>query len=258
MYIKQILLLTFISLLMINCSSFESLGKKDSGAGVDSVLFYQQKDISDPFIDAVLTDPGNEAMVSETLLPPAPEPPRLRQVQGYRVQIFAGIDSLNAAATKYRAAAMVADSTYLIPGENLYKVLVGDYPYRAEADRMKLTMRDEGFSGAWVVETMVNAPIDTAAATRQSADTSRQTVTEQPAGDETPARFKIQLFVTSDETRAMTLVSELRDQFTQPAYYEKSGGVYKVFIGRFGNRNEAGQFLEQVRAAGYGDAWLVY
>lgn len=40
-------------------------------------------------------------------------------------------------------------------------------------------------------------------------------------------------------------------------YYEQSGNLYKIRIGKFNNRAEAIKFAEQVKSKGYSDAFVV-
>ncbi len=72
--------------------------------------------------------------------------------QGFRIQIFAtsNIDEANA----IRAAAlqkMADDSIYVVFDAPVYKIRVGDFPTRLEANRKLAALIEKGFSDAWVV-----------------------------------------------------------------------------------------------------------
>jgi len=258
MTIRLIILLLLSSLVFYNCNPKSILSGPTPKADVDSVLFYQQNDLSDAFLDEIRNNPGNEAQLKTQLLPPPPPPePNFREIEGFRVQVFAGSDSVGAASKKFQVATEVADSTYLLNERGLFKVQVGDYPYRQEADNMKLEMNNKGHSGAWVVKRKIYIPLDS---------TQIFSNQEQPVGTESridstsevEGQFKIQVLVTSDLLRAQELVSKLKNQFSKEAFYEQAGQVYKIFIGRFQTRADAEEVLDQVRQKGYPDAWLVY
>ena len=120
-----------------------------------------------PFDDAPLTEAelsGNrrpqdrrtESAVPET--PPAPTPPRA--VRGYRVQIHSFRDR-NTAETaisqlRRRFNNMGNVRIYIDHEPPYYKVRVGDFRSKADADRIlkQLQSRKE-YRDAWIVETMV-------------------------------------------------------------------------------------------------------
>ncbi len=72
--------------------------------------------------------------------------------QGYRIQIFAtgNIDEAN--AMRLTAAQRITeDSLYVVYDPPVYKVRIGDFPTRAEANQKLTTVIGQGFSDAWVV-----------------------------------------------------------------------------------------------------------
>ncbi|MCX6134073.1 MAG: SPOR domain-containing protein [Ignavibacteriales bacterium] len=72
--------------------------------------------------------------------------------QGYRIQIFAtgSIDEAN--AMRMTAAQRVTeDSLYVVYDSPTYKVRVGDFPTRSEANQKLAAIVAQGFSDAWVV-----------------------------------------------------------------------------------------------------------
>lgn len=272
MILKKILLLNIIAIFLYQCNPKAILTGVIHTSDVDSVLFYQQNPVADPLLDEIQSNPGNSARLSTTLLPPPPPPPPdYKEIEGFRIQLFAGTDSISAATVHRKADTDIEDTVYLINEGGLFKIQVGDYPYRMDADNMKLTLNDKGFKGAWVVKRMVRVPRDSRMADSvvvapppsvPSEISPVETETTQP--DKTPSapvdegRFKIQVMATSDMLKAQQLELELEEQFSKEAYYEQSGTVYKVFIGKFQIRSEAEKLLNYVRENGYPDAWLVY
>jgi len=241
--------------LLVGCHPSALIKKeKPQAARPDSVLFYRQKDISDPFLDAVI-GAGSDTLVLHTrLIPPPPPPKKFRQIEGLRVQVFAGLDSLNAAGIRYQLANRQEDSVYFFKDKGLFKIQVGDYLYRTDADKKKQILRNNGFSGAWVVQTLINVPLDTVQVDSSITVGSKNIETK---GENFGKVFRIQVMATGDKKRAETLAKELRQRFDFPAVARKINDLYKVYLGNFTAREEADKALKQVRAGGYPDAWIV-
>jgi len=251
-FINMIFILSVItSNLLVNCTEISLLKKPKQTAAVDSVLFYQQANVADPFIDSLLAQPQDSVCLKTVLLPPPPSPPpAFKQIEGFRVQTFAGSDSLHAAVIKSRLKNVVPDTAYLLRENGLFKVQIGNYPHRGPADSIKNYLRKNGYRGAWVVKRPIFIPNTLA------SDSSISSVNYK-----TPANrhlFRIQILATSDEAKALGLIQELQKAFTYQSYYLKKNALFKIYLGRFTSRSEAEQALKRVRKKGYQDAWLVY
>ncbi|MEN3045859.1 MAG: SPOR domain-containing protein [Candidatus Hydrothermales bacterium] len=92
--------------------------------------------------------------------PPTPEP---KKVFGYRVQIIA-LDA-SKPGNKEKANKYAREAEARLRGEHkvyveyippYYKVRVGDFLSKEEADKMKMRLRGLGYFDAWVVETEVS------------------------------------------------------------------------------------------------------
>ncbi|HED11848.1 MAG TPA: SPOR domain-containing protein [Caldithrix abyssi] len=229
----------------------ERLANKRPAA--DSTLYYSASHIGDPFLDSLKTDTARVSLVLTLYPPPPPPPPKFRQIEGFRVQLFAGLDSLNGRVIAGELQGVMADSVYFFKEKGLYKVQAGDYPWRHKADRMVLDLRKKGYAQGWVVRRLINVPADTSLAAQ--ADSL------QPQKDVTPpveAKFQIQVLVTSDKEKAQGLAGTLRQRFQQEVYIQPAGTIYKVLLGRFAKRSEAEKVLKKIKQNGYKDAWLVY
>ena len=73
-------------------------------------------------------------------------------LQGFRIQIFASasIDESNSTRTM-ALGRLVSDSVYVVYDPPVYKVRVGDFPTRLEANQRLSTLIEKGFPDAWVV-----------------------------------------------------------------------------------------------------------
>ncbi|MBN2425897.1 MAG: SPOR domain-containing protein [Calditrichaceae bacterium] len=247
-----IFLILLIGLINISCNT--SLIKKKSPkpeptASVDSVLFYQQEDLPDPLIDAVLSGTDEDITISKTLIPPPPPKPKFKQIEGFRIQVYAGADSLSALTGMYELKKQTQYSVYLISEKGLYKLQVGDYAYRIDADAARQKMRTAGYEGAWVVKTMINVPVEPA----------------EPVSYETPSdnnmnnkKITIQVLALSSKQDAEMMADELKTRFNMVTAVKSAGDLYKVFVGEFSTKEEAEAALKTVRTNGFPDAWLVY
>jgi len=251
MNIRLIFFTVVIGGLLASCHLDPVIGKKQAAHEADGVLFYRQKHIADTFIDSILTNPGNEARLKIILIP-AHKNDLFKTIKGFRIQIFASADSLNALTIKATASKQVEDTVYFVHEKGLYKLQVGDFPYRMEAETMKQRLKGYGYGGSWIVETLIKISIDSISGVADSISVQDKLV--QPTAD----NYKIQILATSDEARALTLVAELNEKFGLQCFYEETGGLFKVFAGNFTIKSAADSALQKIRNSGYPDAWLVY
>ncbi len=243
--------------LLQNCQPNGLLRKSSAEAKADSVLFYKQADVHDPFLDSLQTHPGDSATLKTVLLPPPPPAaPPYKEVDGFRVQIFAGMDSLRALSQRTAARALTADSVYLTKDRGLFKIQVGDYLYRMSADSANRYFHVKGYKGAWVVKRKIRIPTHNKADTANTAGSQLNSMIANPRT--TTGKITIQVLATGDEARALQVVSQLQKTFSAPSYYKRSGGLYKIFVGKYKTREEAEAALKRVRQKGFPDAWLVY
>lgn len=248
----------FTVLWILSACQPKLLKKPTAKSEPDSVLFYQKKDLHDPFIDALLMQPHDEVVLKQTVLPPPAPKPKFQSMPGFRVQIFASGDSLTAAQQMDNVSALVKDSCLIVKNKGLFKVQVGNFPKRVSADSLKTFLKEHGFKGAWVVTTTITVPV-----LKQSLSTSTHpdSISRQPA---TPALahvkspFRIQVFATGDQSKAKTIVTRLKQKFNLPCSFERQGALFKIFIYGFTTRAQAETVLQRVKNNGYKDAWIVH
>jgi hypothetical protein len=83
--------------------------------------------------------------------PPPVETP-VEYVPGFRVQIFSSTDIDEANGMKTAAEVRFpAEWFYLVYEPPAYKVRVGDFQQRYDADRCAKTLREGGYSDSWIV-----------------------------------------------------------------------------------------------------------
>ena len=244
-------------LILISCQP-QTAVKTDEGAAVDTAFYYVQKDIDDPFLDTVFQVPDSSIGLKKILYPPPEQKPKFKEIEGFRVQIFAGIDTINAVSTRSQASTIVPDSVYLLEDQGLLKVQVGDYPYRYQADKVRDQFRREGFPGAWVILRTILIPFE--ADTAETAGVVQDTLLVEPTAKlaDEQGKYKIQTIAVGSELKAAEIVNQLKQNMNLQAFYEKSGNLFKVFVGSFNEEKAAREALGKLRENGYPDAWLVY
>ncbi|HUP18944.1 MAG TPA: SPOR domain-containing protein [Gemmatimonadota bacterium] len=70
--------------------------------------------------------------------------------------------------------------------------------------------------------------------------------------------WTLQVGAYATETGALVRISQIERDFPdRPRWHEFSGGLVRVFLGRFPDRAAAERFLAEARARGYGDSFAV-
>ena len=73
------------------------------------------------------------------------------ETQGFRIQIFASASIDEATASRRVAKDRISDSVYVVYDPPVYKVRVGDYAARLEANQRLTRFVNMGYDDAWVV-----------------------------------------------------------------------------------------------------------
>lgn len=93
-----------------------------------------------------------ETVTTGTITPAEPA-----MATGYRVQVLADTDRADAEAFADRVGRSVDHPVYVEWSEPWWKVRVGDFLDRADAERVRERLVAEGIEGAWTVRTVVRA-----------------------------------------------------------------------------------------------------
>ena len=98
-------------------------GEPVTAAQPDSFLYYQPVPLQNSFLDSMDTKYDQEVSLKVRLVPPLPPPPsEFKQIEGYRIQLFAGLDSLNGMAASMQLKQSQQDSVYFFKENNLFSV----------------------------------------------------------------------------------------------------------------------------------------
>jgi hypothetical protein len=158
------MLLMVSALLIAGCGSTKESGKESQGASEDAVRAFEagfQPSDHDPLKprmhdriprrnDSTLTISADEALT----------PASTEMAQGFRVQVYSSTDIDTARAKKSEfEAAFPGEWFYLDYHAPSYKLRVGNFMTRFEAERFARTLTDQGYAEAWTVpEKVFTAP----------------------------------------------------------------------------------------------------
>jgi hypothetical protein len=85
-----------------------------------------------------------------------PEEKRTRRSQGYRIQCLAGTQIESIRRKKQELERQISYPVYIIVSETFYKLVVGDFRTRAEAERALFEIQEQGYSDAWIMRSKIN------------------------------------------------------------------------------------------------------
>ncbi len=168
---------------------------------------------------------------------------------GLRVQVFAGTNQNRSKEVAHQVKALGLDSVYIDTSGGLYKVQVGNFIQRLEAEKMLDRLRFAGISNAWIVQTTVHI----------SKERSETAPVEQENDNDLTGEgffYSIQLFVTNSPEKAAELSRRFAGELKEDIWYTRQGNLWKVLAGKYTNEEEARNNLNIIQKAGYQDAWI--
>ena len=101
---------------------------------------------------AIAEEPYMPPVVAPIAPPPSPPP---ASILGFRIQIFASSTQKNASRVADDAKAAFTENIYVQHVAPYYKVRIGDFITREDAQALQQRALQKGYRGAFVVETMI-------------------------------------------------------------------------------------------------------
>ncbi|RKY86958.1 hypothetical protein DRQ09_05255 [candidate division KSB1 bacterium] len=154
----------------------------------------------------------------------------------YRIQIFASSSFEIASKEKEKAEGLDVGNVYIENIDGLWKVRVGDFFNREEAQKVRNFLSGLGWKGAWVV------------------DLKNEGRSKQPKIIK--KIYQIQILASNDKSEAEELQKNLKILGFKESYLVVENGIWKVRIGRFTNKTEAERELKKIRELGFEDSWI--
>ena len=168
---------------------------------------------------------------------------------GFRCQAFAGTGLGNAERVAEELRALQLDSVYVITtAENLYKVQIGNFIRREDAEALKEKLKTLGLVGVWVVDDNIHVNKPSAASIEPQGS-----IANPP---EPSLYFAIQIFATNDALKANELKTLIEQETGYPVDVVQQSSIWKVLVGKFNDREQAEAFLKTIKRDRYKDAWI--
>jgi hypothetical protein len=171
------------------------------------------------------------------------------EMPGMRIQVFAGSDMKNAEIKAGEVSSLGLDSVYIIEETGMYKVQVGNFSDRREAEIMLDQLRFAGISNAWITQSSIHVQKD-------SSQLPEHNLTDD-AVNKFNITYSIQVFVTGDKEKAKLLTEKFSSKFNENAWVIQQGVYWKILLGKFASEESARMKLKEIRNSGFSDAWLM-
>lgn len=105
--------------------------------------------LEEPVLDwPVMLRPGNRIQEKEPAEADSTE-------EGYRIQVISTQNLEQADSLKRELAAPFNDQVYITFDPPNYKVRVGNYRFRSDAEKAQLTLEKMGYRTAWIIRTRI-------------------------------------------------------------------------------------------------------
>jgi hypothetical protein len=156
---------TFIAMVLVIMNSNYAMSKRPrDGENPERkiVLALNDKPASETFLDTLnrgreisLSDRDLNPIMPETTSAVQDKSGKTEVPNGFRVQCFASSQIERVRAEQKTIEAKVRYPVYIVFAAPYYKLLVGDFVKRGEADAAAAKMKDLGYADAWVMRTKV-------------------------------------------------------------------------------------------------------
>ena len=137
--------------------SLAALGYSDAWITADQVGTERAEAPPSPQSASAAQRPNREDAVTEAGPPEGTVSARSSDsrepsIQGFRIQIASVPDEAGAVEAQRRASSRIGDaeSVYVVPAAGAYKIRVGDFPTRADAEARLSEVRGLGYEDAWI------------------------------------------------------------------------------------------------------------
>ena len=158
-----------------------------------------------------------------------------KAVNGYRVQVFAGMNKENAENVRLQIQGNISYKVYIIVADNLYKVQVGDFQARLNAEALLASLQDS-FPGCFIQKTLVLAN-----------DEVKQVL----------GKYYVQLGAFASKEGAKSFQATVKEfNYSNSIIFEENE-FYKVLIGAYKSREQAEEIKQKLIMIGFDGAWIV-
>ena len=182
----------------------------------------------------------------------APSPARETAGPIYRIQVAAVATGERAEQVQKEAGQALGLAAYIQQDPPLYKVQVGDFRSKLEAESVLGEVQGKGYRGAFLVSVSGLRP--TARPSESKASESPPEAMEQkPVVQLVPAQgYRVQIYSVADRDDSQRFYEEVRKRLNrEDVYLQFEPPFFRVRVGNCRTRDEAEDLVRMLEQAGY-------
>jgi len=168
-------------------------------------------------------------------------PPDIGEKDFFKIQVLATQTYDRAQEEKKRLREYTEKTIFLVLEKNLWKVQIGDFPAREEAEKERDLLQGLGWIDAWLIWY------------RSSIKPEK---TQDQTTLDTLTFYTVQLIATTNKTEAENMLKNLTLLDITDAALVKERDFWKIQVGHFSDYSEAVKMLNQVKKMGFDDSWI--
>jgi len=196
----------------------------------------------------ITSQPEESAVEHQASLPVKTEsekvdipPPDIGEKDFFKIQVLATQTYDRAQEEKKRLREYTEKTIFLVLEKNLWKVQIGDFPAREEAEKECNLLQGLGWIDAWLIQ-------------------FRSSIKPEKTQDQTNLDlltfYTVQLIATTNKTEAENMLKNLTLLDITDAALVKERDFWKIQVGHFSDYSEAVKMLNQVKKMGFNDSWI--
>ncbi len=187
---------------------------------------------------------GKEAAEEAVVKEPEPVSEKVPSVPfrkkiSYKIQIFASHSKEFSEDEANRVFIKISQPAEVVPSGDLWKVQVGSFAERKDAEIFREKLKNLGWSDAFIV------------------DVEDEGLSGVKSKGESYEYFSIQVLASGSRTEARDLMKNLIDLELENVFIVFEENLWKVRVGRFNEKGQAERYLEKLKNIGFSDCWIV-
>jgi len=163
----------------------------------------------------------------------------IRKKISYKIQIFASHDKESSEDEANRVFIKISQPAEVVLSGDLWKVQVGSFEERKDAEIFREKLKNLGWSDAFIV------------------DVEDEGLSGEQSKGKSYEYFSIQVLASENRTEARDLMKNLIDLGLENVFIVFEKNLWKVRAGRFNEKVQAEKYLEKLKIIGFSDCWIV-
>jgi cell division septation protein DedD len=196
-----------------------------------------------------LTNPSVKETIEKNIPPLEPG-----EIEYFRVQIYAIQNYESARVQRVKVREYTTKDISLVQENDLWKIQVGDFATREEAEKERDILRKLGWIDAWLVRIRFSsggiAKPDTTIPAKQ--DTTLIMPVSEPE-----FYYTVQVIATSNRTEAENVQKNLSLLKIPEVTLLQENNLWKIHIGKYRDQKDAEMMRNQMKEMGFNDSFVV-